>query len=255
MADAESSINDMDSLLPPVDRVERGTWRDLREGSYTEELKRIIFFAAPMAAVVIAQFTLQIISMVMVGHLGNLARQRLLSFFLLQRYWLQLHRGKLLGCQTDTSTCHSEQWKKYCLTVTPIDIPRLVFHLHLRFERDIWYDLSDTMADGIFMTKHPKGSNNPVLDEEQQQEAERRAKFVHELMIEKAPATIVSLVGQNEYKQCAEDLYFFLQSSVCLKQLAFDLLELLLLSAFPEMEKAFKQLRDEKHIFGQYTPN
>lgn len=98
---------------------------------------------------------------------------------------------------------------------------------------------------------------------------------------EKAPATIVSLVGQNEYKQCAEDLYFFLQvnippvlswelkfkygvwlfehclfqSSVCLKQLAFDLLELLLLSAFPEMEKAFKQLHEEKHLFGQYTSN
>ncbi|KAG5387120.1 hypothetical protein IGI04_038591 [Brassica rapa subsp. trilocularis] len=67
----ENSIND--SLLLPVDRVEKETWRDQREGSYTEELKRIIFFAAPMAAVVIAQFTLQIISMVMVGHLGNLA--------------------------------------------------------------------------------------------------------------------------------------------------------------------------------------
>lgn len=31
---------------------------------------------------------------------------------------------------------------------------------------------------------------------------------------EKAPATIVSLVGQNEYKQCAEDLYFFLQVNI-----------------------------------------
>ncbi|KAF3571982.1 hypothetical protein F2Q69_00063329 [Brassica cretica] len=110
-----------------------------------------------------------------------------------------------------------------------------------RVEKGTWRDL--------------RKQQSSTSDEEQQQEAERRAKFVHELMIEKAPATIVSLVGQNEYKQCAEDLYFFLQSSVCLKQLAFDLLELLLLSAFPEMEKAFKQLRDEKHIFGQYTPN
>ncbi|CAH8382474.1 unnamed protein product [Eruca vesicaria subsp. sativa] len=72
MADAERNINDS-LLLLPAERVEKGTWRDLREGSYTDELKRIIFFAAPMAAVVIAQFTLQIISMVMVGHLGNLA--------------------------------------------------------------------------------------------------------------------------------------------------------------------------------------
>ncbi|EOA39561.1 hypothetical protein CARUB_v10008179mg [Capsella rubella] len=116
-----------------------------------------------------------------------------------------------------------------------------------RVEQILW-------PDGIFMTKHPKRKQQSASSEEQQQEAERQAKFVHELMIEKAPAAIVSLIGQKEYDQCAEDLYFFLQSSVCLKQLAFDLLELLLLSAFPEMEQAFKQLHYEKHLFGQYTP-
>ncbi|ESQ35291.1 hypothetical protein EUTSA_v10007529mg [Eutrema salsugineum] len=62
-----------ESLLLPVDRVEKVTWRDLRDGSLIEELKRLICFAAPMAAVLIAQFLLQIISMVMVGHLGNLS--------------------------------------------------------------------------------------------------------------------------------------------------------------------------------------
>ncbi|CAH2037571.1 unnamed protein product [Thlaspi arvense] len=71
MGDTESSIDDR--LLLPVNKVERVTWRDLRDGSLTEELKRLICFAAPMAAVVIAQFMLQIISMVMVGHLGNLS--------------------------------------------------------------------------------------------------------------------------------------------------------------------------------------
>uniref|UniRef100_A0A1J3E999 Sorting nexin-16 n=1 Tax=Noccaea caerulescens TaxID=107243 RepID=A0A1J3E999_NOCCA len=117
-----------------------------------------------------------------------------------------------------------------------------------RVEQILW-------PDGIFMTKHPKRQQqSSISDEEQQQEAERRAKFVHKLMIEKAPATVVSLVGHKEYEQCAEELYFFLQSSVCLKQLAFDLVELLLLSAFPEMEKTFKQLHNEKHLFGQFTP-
>ncbi|CAH8353823.1 unnamed protein product [Eruca vesicaria subsp. sativa] len=117
-----------------------------------------------------------------------------------------------------------------------------------RVEQILW-------PDGIFMTKHPKRQQqSSISDEEQRQEAERRAKFVRELMIDKAPATIVSLVGQKEYEQCAEDLYFFLQSSVCLKLLAYDLLEMLLTSAFPEMEQAFKQLKDEKHLFGQYTP-
>ncbi|KAL0704209.1 hypothetical protein Bca4012_070634 [Brassica carinata] len=117
-----------------------------------------------------------------------------------------------------------------------------------RVEQILW-------PDGIFITKHPKRQQqSSSSDEEQQQEAERRAKFVRELMIEKAPATIVSLVGQKEYEQCAEDLYFFLQSSVCLKLLAYDLVELLLTSAFPEMEQFFKQLQEEKHLFGQHTP-
>jgi MATE family multidrug resistance protein len=70
MGDAEST---KDRLLLPVERVENVTWSDLRDGSFTVELKRLIFFAAPMAAVVIAQFMLQIVSMMMVGHLGNLS--------------------------------------------------------------------------------------------------------------------------------------------------------------------------------------
>ncbi|KAK6914887.1 Sorting nexin, C-terminal [Dillenia turbinata] len=146
-----------------------------------------------------------------------------------------------------------------------------------RLEQILW-------PDGIFISKHPKRipptqmsssqssvtgsspiSSPRILDnnkqpgnecimsweEQQKQEAERRAKFVYELMIDKAPPAIVGLVGRKEYEQCAKDLYFFLQSSVCLKQLAFDLLELLLLSAFPEMDYAFRQLHEEKHKFGE----
>lgn len=48
---------------------------------------------------------------------------------------------------------------------------------------------------------------------------------------------------------------FLVQSSVCLKQLAFDILELLLLSAFPELDYIFKQLHDEKHKFVESTPS
>lgn len=46
-----------------------------------------------------------------------------------------------------------------------------------------------------------------------------------------------------------------LQSSVCLKQLMFDLLELLLLSAFPELDYVFKQLHEEKSKFGEFKSN
>ncbi|KFK43772.1 hypothetical protein AALP_AA1G170800 [Arabis alpina] len=72
MADVENTTT-KETLLLPVDRVEKVTWRDLRDGSFTHELKRLICFAAPMAAVVVAQSMLQIISMVMVGHLGKLS--------------------------------------------------------------------------------------------------------------------------------------------------------------------------------------
>lgn len=129
--------------------------------------------------------------------------------------------------------------------------------------------------DGIFITKHPKRRpppstnpsqnsphgrqpteiSSPRLSDEQQQEAVRRAKFVYELIIDNAPAAIVGLVGRREYEQCAKDLYFFIQSSVCVKQLAYDLLELLLLSAFPELDYAFKELEEEKHKFGEFKEN
>ncbi|XWS18995.1 hypothetical protein CRYUN_Cryun32bG0092800 [Craigia yunnanensis] len=139
-----------------------------------------------------------------------------------------------------------------------------------RIEQILW-------PDGIFITKHPRRQRSPsssspsqalprsrqspeissprLSDEQQQLEAERRAKFVYELMIDNAPAAIVGLVGHKKYEQCAEDLYFFIQSSVCLKLLAYDLVELLLLSAFPEMDYVFKQLHEEKHKFGEFKGN
>ncbi|XWS20299.1 hypothetical protein CRYUN_Cryun31cG0088500 [Craigia yunnanensis] len=139
-----------------------------------------------------------------------------------------------------------------------------------RIEQILW-------PDGIFLTKHPRRQRSPsssspsqasprrpqspeissprLSDEQQQLEAECRAKFVYELMIDNAPAAIVGLVGRKEYEQCAKDLYFFIQSSVCLKLLAYDLVELLLLSAFPEMDYVFKLLHEEKHKFGEFKAN
>jgi sorting nexin-13 len=40
-----------------------------------------------------------------------------------------------------------------------------------------------------------------------------------------------------------------------MKQLAFDLLELLLLTAFPELDYVFRQLHEEKNKFGEFKPN
>ncbi|KAJ4958209.1 hypothetical protein NE237_025320 [Protea cynaroides] len=136
-----------------------------------------------------------------------------------------------------------------------------------RVEQILW-------PDGIFITKHPKRQRPPPsvvqsqtmqisspkeegvpTDEQQLQEAARRAKLVYELMTDKAPAALVGLVGHKEYEQCAKDLYFFLQSTVCMKQLAFDLLELLLLSTFPELQDVVKQVHEDKQKFAQLQLN
>ncbi|XP_054780633.1 uncharacterized protein LOC129288193 isoform X2 [Prosopis cineraria] len=137
-----------------------------------------------------------------------------------------------------------------------------------RVEKILW-------PDGIFITKHPsrrpppisspsqnsphgqqpKDSSSLRKDEQQKQEEDRRAKFVYELMIDHAPTAIVGLVGRKEYERCARHLYFFLQSSVCLKQLAFDIVELLMVTAFPELDYLFKQLHEEKHKFGKFNRN
>ncbi|KAJ3671031.1 hypothetical protein LUZ60_008457 [Juncus effusus] len=123
-----------------------------------------------------------------------------------------------------------------------------------RIEQILW-------PDGIFLTKHPKRrppvqasspnsqSQSNVLTHEQEIEAARRAKFVRELIIEKAPAALVSLVGKKEYERCAEDIYSFIQSPVCLKQLAYELLELLILALFPEMDGVVKQIHEEREKF------
>lgn len=140
-----------------------------------------------------------------------------------------------------------------------------------RVEQILW-------PDGIFITKHPSRQRPPVgspsqspshgqlpdqlsspkaenfenIVELQEREADRRAKFVYELMIDNAPAAVVSIVGRKEYEQCAKDLYYFLQSSVCLKQLVVELLQLVLLFAFPELDHVFKQLHEEKQKFGEF---
>lgn len=90
--------------------------------------------------------------------------------------------------------------------------------------------------------------DNPSLPDPQVEET-RRAKFVRELIIDNAPAALVGLVGRKEYERCARDIYFFLQSTVCMKQLAYGLLELLLLAAFPELDDIVGSCHTEKEGF------
>lgn len=42
------------------------------ESTFVQELKRVSFMAAPMVAVTVSQYLLQVVSLMMVGHLGIL---------------------------------------------------------------------------------------------------------------------------------------------------------------------------------------
>ncbi|XP_024394619.1 uncharacterized protein [Physcomitrium patens] len=116
--------------------------------------------------------------------------------------------------------------------------------------------------DGIFITKHPKnstivedsargfsddsreGQQHPPLNSfEQRQEAARRAEVVREIILDKAPATLVSIIGKKQYTSCANDIYYFSQASVCMKQLAYNLLETALLATFPELHDLVLDVR------------
>ncbi|XP_038992404.1 uncharacterized protein LOC120115869 isoform X2 [Hibiscus syriacus] len=81
---------------------------------------------------------------------------------------------------------------------------------------------------------------------EQQLEATRRASDIKKMLFDGAPTTLVSLIGHKQYRRCARDIYYFTQSTICVKQLAFAVLELLLVSIFPELQDLMKELHGKK---------
>ncbi|GMH00094.1 hypothetical protein Nepgr_001933 [Nepenthes gracilis] len=62
-------------------------------------------------------------------------------------------------------------------------------------------------------------------------EAVQYIRFLHEQFkvspSNGAPSALVSLIGHRQYRRCASDFYYFLQSSICMKQPAYGILELL----------------------------
>uniref|UniRef100_A0A1D1XTZ4 Sorting nexin-16 n=2 Tax=Anthurium amnicola TaxID=1678845 RepID=A0A1D1XTZ4_9ARAE len=83
-----------------------------------------------------------------------------------------------------------------------------------------------------------------------QLEAARRASDVKKMILGGAPTALVSLIGNKQYRRCSKDLYYFLQSTVCMKQLAYGMLELLILSMFPELHHLVQDIH-KKHVFSQ----
>ncbi|CAH2051549.1 unnamed protein product [Thlaspi arvense] len=82
---------------------------------------------------------------------------------------------------------------------------------------------------------------------EQQLEASRRASEIRKFLFDGAPTALVSLVGHKQYRRCARDIFYFTQSNVCIKQLTFAILELLLRTVFPELQDLLRDIRENPH--------
>ncbi|KAK0582541.1 hypothetical protein LWI29_026802 [Acer saccharum] len=58
---------------------------------------------------------------------------------------------------------------------------------------------------------------------EEHLEAARRASDVKKMLFDGAPTALVSLIGNKQYRRCAKDIYYFTQSTICVKQLAYEI--------------------------------
>ncbi|XP_057782898.1 uncharacterized protein LOC131000822 [Salvia miltiorrhiza] len=83
---------------------------------------------------------------------------------------------------------------------------------------------------------------------EQQLEAARRASDVKKIIFDGAPAALVSMIGRKQYKRCARDIYYFIQSTICLKQLGYAILELVLITIFPELRELVRDIHEKMHM-------
>ncbi|KAL2468389.1 Phox-associated domain [Forsythia ovata] len=134
----------------------------------------------------------------------------------------------------------------------------------IRFIQDIlWpndtFFLSLNIRSGLNDCQENPGSLRPTRQQvgtrvskqgtfEQQLEATRRASDVKKMLFNGAPTALVSLIGHKQYRRCARDIYNFLQSTICLKQLGYGILELLLISVFPELRDVVMDIHEKIRV-------
>ncbi|PHT41960.1 hypothetical protein CQW23_20814 [Capsicum baccatum] len=123
--------------------------------------------------------------------------------------------------------------------------PNGVFFIKLR---NIVETSDEPNQGSVHSMKQPVGSKvSKAGSFEEQLEAARRASDVKKILYDGAPATLVSLIGHKQYRRCARDLYYFLQSTICLKQLTYGVLELVLITVFPELRDLVKDIHEKAH--------
>ncbi|XP_042511847.1 uncharacterized protein LOC122086979 isoform X2 [Macadamia integrifolia] len=83
---------------------------------------------------------------------------------------------------------------------------------------------------------------------ESQLEVARRASDVKKMILGGTPTALVSLIGHKQYKRCAKDIYYFLQSTICIKQLAYGILEQILVSVFPELHDLIVDIHEKMQV-------
>ncbi|KAH6819798.1 phox domain-containing protein [Perilla frutescens var. hirtella] len=109
---------------------------------------------------------------------------------------------------------------------------------------------SDNQSNQGSQTTSQQGGKtvNQPTSFEQQLEAARRASDVKKIIFDGTPAALVSLIGRKQYKRCARDIYYFLQSTICLKQLGYAILELVLITIFPELRELVRDIHEKMHM-------
>ncbi|XP_011092902.2 uncharacterized protein LOC105172973 [Sesamum indicum] len=124
--------------------------------------------------------------------------------------------------------------------------PGGTFFMTMRIQKK----LSGTQANQGSQTTEQQGGKTVTQPEsfEQQLEAARRASHVKKIIFNGAPTALVSLIGAKQYRRCARDIYYFLQSTVCLKQLGYGILELGLITIFPELRDVVRNIHEKMHI-------
>ncbi|KAL8205205.1 hypothetical protein R6Q57_008756 [Mikania cordata] len=143
--------------------------------------------------------------------------------------------------------------------------PEGTFFLKLRTSQTDSFQSNETSC------RAPSSSKNNIGSFEEQLEAARRASDIKKMIFKGAPTALVSLIGQKQYKRSAKDIYYFLQvnhilygfltymydiltikygrhvqSAVCLKQLGYGLLELALITVFPELQDIISNVHEKK---------
>nr|VDC93575.1 unnamed protein product [Brassica oleracea] len=154
----------------------------------------------------------------------------------------QLSRGGLLRKKTFTA------WKKLILLMREAVDDWFLKKIHrLRNEDTVAHGIrwfQDILwPNGVFFTR--VDDSEEALD---QTDPNGRPTWLELVNLRNSfsrtpPTTLVNFARENLYRTCPSDILYFTQSNVCIKQLVFAILELLLLNVFPERQDLFRDTR------------